>query len=208
MPIPGMTGGDQKPILKYNAKAAKWKMDDVLLNSVAMAVDMNNAEAGWALFREGSAPDFQMLSVMDLAGGKKPYLPRPSPDHRKGFRVPVMLPDKLAAGKANVREFASCASAVCRSFDNLYDAWVLERKEHPGQIPVVTCKTYEEVETKHGSNFAPNFVITSWIDRPAGFDRPNGGAPAHVVDVPGEPEAIDPPEDFTEVDADSFGAAA
>jgi hypothetical protein len=31
-----------KPILKYGAKASKWKVDDKVLNGITMIVDMNN----------------------------------------------------------------------------------------------------------------------------------------------------------------------
>jgi hypothetical protein len=205
MPIPGMTGGDAKPIVKYNAKARLWKVDDVSLNSISFVVDMDHAEAGWSLFRENSAPDFRMVPAMDLAGGQ-PYPAQPSEDHRKGFRVQVKISDKLAAGKASIREFASNSLAVRRAFDDLFDAWLLERKEHPGQLPVVSCKTYEEIAGKHGSNFAPIFVITGWIDRPASFDKSNGVVTA-VSDVPDESDPIGEPEDFEDED-DSFGAAA
>jgi hypothetical protein len=205
MPIPGMTGGDATPIVKYNAKARLWKVDDVPLNTISFVIDMDNAEAGWSLFRENTAPDFVMVPVIDLAGGQ-PYPAQPSEDHRKGFRCLVKIPDKLAAGKASVREFASNSLAVRRAFDNLYDAWLLERKEHPGQLPVVTCKTYDEVTTKHGSNFAPIFTITGWIKRPADLGKSNGSAAAAgnvPLDVPEAevgPDPIGEPEDFSEAD--------
>jgi hypothetical protein len=202
MPIPGMTGGDAKPIIKYNAKAAKWKIDSETRNDASFLADMDNAEAGWSLFRENSAPDFKMVPVMDLAGGQ-PYPAQPSEDHKKGFRVQVKLPDKLAAGKASVRELSSNSFVVRGAFDDLFDAWLLERKEHPGQLPVVACKSYREVEGNYGSNFAPIFTITGWINRPAGLGNgADSNAPAHVTEVTGEPE------DFSDLDDDSFGAAA
>ena len=54
-----------------------------------------------------------------------------------------------------------------RAFDGLFDQWFAGRADHPGQLPVVQVKTYEEVAGKHGSNFAPVFAIVKWIDRPA-----------------------------------------
>ncbi|MGH6895758.1 MAG: hypothetical protein ACREJ5_04325 [Geminicoccaceae bacterium] len=164
-----MSGGDGTPIVKYNAKAAKWKVDDVTLHGISFVVDLDNAKAGWALFRENTEPDFAMVPVVDLVGGS-PYPARPSEDHRKGFLAMVKIPDRLAAGKPSVREFASCSLAVRRAFDVLYDAWALERGHHPGQLPAVTIKDYEEISGRHGSNFAPIFRIVKWVDRPESLD--------------------------------------
>jgi hypothetical protein len=196
-----MTGGDAAPIVKYNAKARLWKIDDVARDNISFAIDMDNADAGWMLLRENSTPDFAMLSVNELAAGK-PYPAQPSEEHRKGFRVQVKIPDKLAAGKASVREFASSSLVVRRAFDSLHDAWLSERDAHPNQLPVVACKTYEEVAGKHGSNFAPIFTITSWIDRPAGFGRGANGATSD------QPLHLEEPETFDDDEAFSFDSAA
>jgi hypothetical protein len=112
MPIPGMTGGDQKPIIKYNAKAAKWKVDDVLLNSLSFIIDMDNIEAGWCKFTEGSAPDFKMVKVADLLNGTN-YPESPGENYRKGFRAMVKVSDKVAGGKPSVR-VVECSLADVR----------------------------------------------------------------------------------------------
>jgi hypothetical protein len=182
MPIPGMTGSDA-PIVKYNAKARLWKVDDVALNQITFVVDMDNAEAGWSRFSENAAPDFRMAKVADLLNGA-PYPTAPDvrtadgqPLYKKGFRCSVKIPDKLAAGKASVREFASNSFVTTRAFDKLFDEWFLHREANAGKLPVVACKTYEEIPGKHGSNFAPIFTIVSWIGRPADLGaKPNGDA--------------------------------
>jgi hypothetical protein len=184
MPIPGMTGGDSAPIVKYNAKARLWKVDDVSLNAINFIVDMDNAEAGWSRFVENSAPDFRMVPVSDLIAGKPfPEAPDVRDEdgkllYRKGFRVHVKLGDKLAAGKASVREFASNSYVTKLGFDKLFDAWEAERGANIDKVPVVSCKGYEEVEGQFGSNFSPIFQITRWIDRPADLlPKSNGTAP-------------------------------
>jgi hypothetical protein len=58
MSVPGMTGGDQKPLLKYNAKTAKWHVDDKVVDKVTMLLDLENGESGWVKFAEGSLPTF------------------------------------------------------------------------------------------------------------------------------------------------------
>ena len=184
MPIPGMTGGDSTPIVKYNAKARLWKVDDVSLNQISFVIDMDNAEAGWSRLTEGQAPDFKMVRVADLLAGA-PYPEAPEARdadgkllYRKGFRVQVKLGDKLAAGKASVRESASNSFVTKKGFDALFDAWDAERAANAGKVPVVACKGYEEIEGQFGSNFSPIFQISRWVDRPADLSpKSNGTAP-------------------------------
>ena len=105
MPIPGMTGGDQKPIVKYNAKAAKWKVDDVLLNTINFVIDMDSIEAGWCKFTEGAAPDFRMVKVAELLNGT-PYPESP------GENLPQGLPgDDQDPGQARRGQAARSASS-------------------------------------------------------------------------------------------------
>jgi hypothetical protein len=205
MPIPGMTGGDATPIVKYNAKARLWKVDGESLNAMTFIVDMDNAEAGWSRLTENSAPDFRMVSVADLVAGK-PYPEAPDvrdadgkPLYRKGFRVNVKLSDKLAAGKASVREFSSNSFVTKKGFDKLFDEWVAGRDANPGKLPVVSCKTYEEVEGQYGSNFAPIFQITRWVDRPADLG-PNGAPTAAQAAAPVTADVDDEADDFDDFD--------
>jgi hypothetical protein len=209
MPIPGMTGGDSTPIIKYNAKARLWKVDDVPLNAITFVVDMDNAEAGWSRFAENSAPDFRMVRVADLLAGA--HYPE-APDvrgadgtllYRKGFRVQVKIPDKVAAGKPSVREFASNSFVTKRAFDALFDQWFAGRAANPDKLPVVQVKNYEEVAGKHGSNFAPIFELVRWIDRPADLGpKANGGAaPTAAATVEAVPD-LDAPENFDDLDDD------
>jgi hypothetical protein len=204
MPVPGMTSGDGSPIVKYNAKARLWKVDDVSLNEISFIVDMDHAEAGWSRFVENSAPDFRMVPVADLLAGK-PFPAAPDvrdPDgkllYRKGFRVNVKLSDKLAAGKASVREFASNSYVTKLGFDKLFDAWDADRGANVGKVPVVACKTYEEIEGQYGSNFAPIFTITRWIDRPADLDPKLNGTP--VTERAAASSYNDGPDDFADID--------
>ena len=199
MPIPGMTGGEARPIVKYNAKARLWKLDDTPLNAISFVADMDHAEAGWMRFNENTAPDFHMTTVADLlAGGTYPEQPT-GEGYRKGFRINVKVSDKLAAGKPSIREFSSNSFVTKRAFDSLFDQWFAGRADHPGQLPVVQVKTYEEVAGKHGSNFAPIFNLVSWINRPADLGPKANGAPksaaVEAVDDLGVVESFDDLED-------------
>jgi hypothetical protein len=173
MAVPGMTGGDQKPLLKGNAKTSKWHIDDKVVDKVTMLVDLENGESGWVRFAEGVAPDFRLVPMASLvAGGQYPPMPadvdaKGKPLFRRGFRLMVKISDQLAAGKSTVR--------------------------------VVTVDGYREVPGQFGSNYEPIFKILKWIDRPSDLkpDHPQARSqqthaqepPSHVVDpIIGEPE--------------------
>ena len=167
-----ITGGDQQPIVKYNAKAAKWKVDDKLLNAITMIIDMDSVEIGWSKFTEGMAPEFEMVLARSFEDrqGAVPDAPRrgrrEGPMFRRGFRVTVKLSDKVA-GNATVREWASNSLATCRGFGDLDDLWQAERAAHDGQVPVVKMTGVETMTGQYGDNFNPFFEIVQ-LDRSAG----------------------------------------
>jgi hypothetical protein len=192
-----ITGGDQKPVLKYNAKSAKWKIDDAVHNTISMIVDMDNVEVGWMRFSEGMAPDFIMIKASDYDAGK-PFPSRPDlldkdgkPIYRRGFRVMIKLPDRLAGNAESVREWASNSLATCRGFDRLHDLWKAERDKHPGKLPVVISKSVEAIPGQFGENYMPVFGINKWMPRPDDMSEganPSAAPPSHVTDPIGEPE--------------------
>ena len=47
MAVPGLSGGEAKPIIKLNAKAGKVVIDDKAYERMSMIVDMPNAEVGY-----------------------------------------------------------------------------------------------------------------------------------------------------------------
>jgi hypothetical protein len=209
MSVPGMTGGDQKPLLKYNAKTAKWHVDDKVVDKVTLLVDIENGESGWVRFAEGVAPDFRLVSMASLvAGGQYPPMPadvdaKGKPLFRRGFRLMVKISDQLAAGKPTVREFSSGSLATVRAVDKLHTAWLAGRQD--GRIPVVVVDGYKESPGQFGSNYEPLLRILKWIDRPSDLkpDSPQAKAqqaqvqepPPHVVDPIGEPEVFDEEEE-------------
>jgi hypothetical protein len=200
MAVPGMTGGEQKPLVKYNAKTGQWQIDDKVVTTLTMLVDMEHAEAGWAKFAEGVAPDFRMTTMASMvAGGAYPQMPtdvdqKGKPLFRRAFRVMVKIPDKLAAGKASIREWASNSLATVRSVDRLHTAWLAGRQD--GKVPVVTMTGTLAIPGAFGSNQEPVLSIVKWIDRPAGFGPDASPAtpespPPSITDPLGEPEVFD-----------------
>ena len=198
MAIPGLTGGSSKPLLKYDAKARCFKVDDKVLNTLTAIIDVERAGAGWIKFADGTTPAFELVAIDTLAEGA-PYPPQPQefdgkgkPAWRRGFRCQVKLSDQTVAdGAPTVREWASCAFATARSFDQLHDLWLAGRK--PGQVPVCKCEQFEEEPGQFGSSYRPVWKILKWVKRPD-----------NLVEVPNTPQGLavssGKPEDFSEDD--------
>jgi hypothetical protein len=171
-----IVGSDQRPILKYNAKSAKWKVDDLLLNEISMLVDMPAVEVGWMRLSEGQAPDFRMMAASELAAGTPfPALPDErgsdgKPAYRKGFRVAIKLSDQIAAGRPSVREWSSCSLATCRGLDRLHDQWLEAERRHPNHVPLVRSNGAEVMSSRAGGdNYSPTLTIERWVPRPSDF---------------------------------------
>jgi hypothetical protein len=214
MAVPGMTGGEQKPLLKFNEKTREFVIDDRVVTKLTMLIDLEHGETGWMYFKEGVQPDFRLVPMSAVVNGEVPFPPMPpdvdsknKPLFKRGFRLTVKISDQLAAGRPQVREFASCSLATTRAIDKLHTAWVAERQD--GKVPVVTVDGFIECPGQFGKNYEPTFKILKWIDRPADLvppdqqptrpTPPTPEPPAYVADVPGEPESFDEEEE-----ADSF----
>lgn len=191
------SAGEIIPIIKYNAKAGRafrvdrsnasgtWEKEDVEITSNFKAVfDMENIEVGWMNFNTGGAPDFQLAPLGSSAG------PRPSENHREGFRVMMKLA-KEAGG--DVREFCSVAKVVLKGFDDLHDAYLRGSETNPGKLPVVALKSTKEIKTGSGAqkstNYQPVFEITGWAARPADlvFKPKAKSSNGHAAPAPTQP---------------------
>lgn len=211
----GNGGGDFKPIVKYDARAGRLhKVDRVqgadptvteITPGFAAVFDLANIQVGWVNFQEGGAPDWAMTKV------GQPLPARPSPQHKQGFRLDIKLGKSLGG---DVRELASAAGCVINAMDALYEAYKASPEAAQGKLPVVGINGTTMVKAGSGAktstNYAPNFVIQSWVGRPLEFDTvpataqpaaSNGAAPppvqvnhmpptqqAPVANAMGEPE--------------------
>src|SRR5687768_12925228 len=101
------TLGEQKPIVKYDARAGRiFRIDRAdgvnnqveITNGFKAVFDLANIEVGYVHFMEGGAPEWAMVKV----GQQLP--PRPSKEFRQGFRMNIKLPAALGG---DTREFAS-----------------------------------------------------------------------------------------------------
>jgi hypothetical protein len=206
MAVPGMTGGESKPILKYNAKSGRCSVDNQVFDKITMIVDLENGESGWIRFPDGSPPDFKMVPMASLvAGGAYPPKP-PDVDHsgtplwKRGFRLMVRISDQLPAPR--VREWTSTSLATVRAVDLLHTAWMAGHQ--PGKVPVVQMTGVKE---SAGGNYEPVLEIVQWLDRPKDLqpgasEQPQPmrrrSPPPHVTEPTGEPE------DFSDYQA-TFG---
>jgi hypothetical protein len=165
--------GPSKPIIKYDAKAAKWKLDTKVMNGISMIVDMDNLEIGPMRFVQGGAPDFRTVPAASLgSGGTLPAAPpdkdeKGKPLYVNGFKVTVKVSDQIAGTSASVREWASNSGATCSGLNKLYDGWRAEKDKHPDKLPVCKMTSTEVKSGAFGDNYMPVLEIVKWLDRPA-----------------------------------------
>jgi hypothetical protein len=199
--------GTRKDIIKYDAKAAKWKLDDKVLNSITMIVNMDDLEVGPMRFTQGAAPDFRLVRAAELGKGVgMPPLPADVDDKgkkvfRNGFRAFVKLPDQLTGKSASVREWASNSGATCDGLNALYDRWEVEKDQHPGKVPVVKMTASEAISGAFGTNYRPVFTIVRWVDRPADLQANCAAADTETLNA--VVEAVD----FDNLEDDEWGTA-
>lgn len=186
-------GADFKPIVKYDARAGRIFCIDrngtesttvEITTGFSAIFDLANIKVGWVLFSEGVAPDWSMVSI----GATLP--PRPSKDHKQGFRMDIKLA-KSAGG--DVRDFASAAGCVIGAMDVLYDAYRAAPEAAAGKLPVVALTGTTVAKSGQSTNYAPNFAIRQWVDRPADLatNHVNGNGTAKPVQAAAS--AVPPP---------------
>lgn len=168
-------GADFKPIVKYDARAGRiFRIDRNGTESVTVEIttgfaaifDLANIQVGWVLFSEGGAPDWSMVPI----GSTLP--PRPSKDHKQGFRVDVKLAKSVGG---DVRDFASAAGCVIGVMDALYDAYKSAPEAAQGKLPVVALTGTIVAKSGQATNYAPVFAIRQWADRPTDLGATTNG---------------------------------
>lgn len=193
-------GGGFKPVLKYDARAGRffrvdrsdatgsWQTENVDVTQGFQAVfDLENVQVGYIRFAAGGAPDFRMVPL----GSPLPDRPaltddKGKPVYKQGFRLDVKL-SKSAGG--DVRDFASTAGVVIGALDSLHSAFEAGRAANPGKLPVVALTGSTPVKSsgqgQTSTNYAPNFEIVKWVDRPEDMTGPaaNANAPAAAQPV-------------------------
>ncbi len=186
----GAASGEILARIQYDAKGGRWHRVDRTQNAsgewVSDMVDMEkgdvfvadlpNIEVGWIAF-PSSGPSFVMVP------NGTPLPAAPSPEHKAGFRMKVLLPRE-----EEPRTFASTAKSVLAVIDELHT----KAEAHAPQVPVLKIigTRVVEVKTPKGTtrNYAPLLDIVKFVDRPAAL---GGSAPAPVA------QAAPPPASST-----------
>lgn len=208
--LPGASGGsDSGPFLgriQYDARSGFFTNVDRIQGAdggwenrnsepyrgPTLAVDFGSLEVGF--IKMGSPPVFLLTPFLGEGRTVYPQQPeemapakpgeRPRKAFMPGFRLKVMSPKTFGDGEP--RYFSGTSKSLMGAVWDLYRMFEAAPEAAAGKIPVVKHASTKTLETggKHGTtkNFAPVFVVESWIDRPAGFGErtvpaPGGAAP-------------------------------
>jgi hypothetical protein len=191
--------GDFMPILKYDARAGRlfrvdraddgnnvFSNDPVdITSSFKAIVDFENLEVGWIDFAAGSAPDFALVKLGEVLP------PRPSERHKNGVRFVLKLA-KDCAGAKPIREMAGTSKAFLSGIEAVFNAYLNERTENPGKLPVIVLRKTTPIKSgsgeKQSTNYHPTFEIIGWAPRGDLVFAPKNGAPK-----PPAPSPVPPP---------------
>lgn len=220
---------DLVPIVKFDARAGRfsrvdrqningeWSAETVDITAKFKAVfDLENIEVGWMNFNTGGAPDFRLVALGSDSG------PRPSDQHKEGFRVMMKL-GKECGG--DIRELCSVAKVAIGALDALHDAYLAGAKANAGKLPVVVVKETKPITTgsgaKKSTNYAPVFEIVQWVTRPVdlvfkpksrsaanggnGHDAPKGATPPATGSTRAAPPPAAAPAQAEVGDEQDFG---
>jgi hypothetical protein len=170
------SGGDFIPIIKYDSRSGRifrvdrnndgtgWNTDLVDITSTFRAVfDFENVEVGWIAFPLGAAPSFRLVPI----GTQLPT--RPDENHKNGLRVMMKL-DKACGGEHRIREVAGTAKAFLGGVEQIFAEYLRQKKDHPGQLPVISLVSTMPMTTgsgaKQSTNYRPLFRIDGYVARP------------------------------------------
>ena len=171
------SGGDFKPYIAYNAKSGKWSMKkdgvDTEVEKPTFVIGFDTIKTGYMYFATGQAPQYAWNPSLSQK------IPRPEgvgadgkPNFKEGFAVDLFS-NKHFGG---VVEFCSSSMIVRDAINVLYTAYEEGKSANPGKLPVVESNGTTKVVGRHGTNYSPNFKITSWVDKPVEFSQ---SAPAN-----------------------------
>jgi hypothetical protein len=199
LPVNVGGNGEFKRIVKYDARAGRVHRSDrveangqfsnaltEITNGFAAVFDLKNIEVGYALFAKGAAPVWAVVKIGE------PLPAKPAKEFKQAFRLDIKLAKSLGG---DVREFGSAAGCVIAAMDQLYDAYTKAPEAAAGKLPVVAITSTTMVKSGESTNYAPNFAITAWVDRPAELPlvAALANAPALMTPVANVPPPVSQP---------------
>ncbi len=171
------SGGGNSNFLRFSPQANAWtNSDGVEVEIKKVVFDIDNVKTGWLLLGAG-VRDWQPDSELGRKGAQ------PTPEHKRGFEVTFYNKE---IGTAS---WSSNGVGPNMGLESLYTACAAQREANAGKLPVVEYKGSRMEKIGKGTTRIPQFVITSWIDRPAGMGAP---AEAEEYDAPAPAPAAAP----------------
>ena len=171
------SGGGNSNFLRFSPQANAWtNSEGVEVELKKVVFDIDNVKTGWLLLGAG-VRDWQPDSELGRKGAQ------PTPEHKRGFEVTFYNKE---IGTAS---WSSNGVGPNMGLESLYTACAAQREANAGKLPVVEYKGSRMEKIGKGTTRIPQFVITSWIDRPAGMGAP---AEAEEYDAPAPAPAAAP----------------
>jgi len=150
------SGGGNSNFLRFSPQANAWtNSDGVEVEIKKVVFDIDNVKTGWLLLGAG-VRDWQPDSELGRKGAQ------PTTEHKRGFEVTFYNKE---IGTAS---WSSNGVGPNMGLESLYTACAAQREANAGKLPVVEYKGSRMEKIGKGTTRIPQFVITSWIDRPAG----------------------------------------
>jgi len=172
------SGGDNTPLLKYDAKSGrffasdrfqneegKWESRETEIRDLEALFDFSTLEVGYGAF-PGKKPDFRLMTYTDYQ--KTGQFPARPPEYHEEGKVKwysMMAQIGLVLKDGSVRRFAQLSSVGYAAIADLLDAYEAAPESKEGKMPVVKCDGVEAIKSKHGTNYKPKLVIDLWADK-------------------------------------------
>ena len=90
----------ERHCIKFDAKARAFKIDNKVLSSITMVVDVERGEAGWIRFSDNALPQFELVPIEQLTNGAAyPTMPKDVGSDGKPAWLQVSGQDQRPAGR-------------------------------------------------------------------------------------------------------------
>ena len=140
-----------------------WTSNKVEVENPVFVMDIANTAIGWTAFID-NRPD----SVMHHQEDGMPK--QPSLEHKQSFETVIQLVGGDFDG--SVRKFGKGGFTIGKAFDDLVDSWLASSPNNKKKkCPVVSVTGSIAVKAGKSTNYAPEWSITDWVDRPEEFDN-------------------------------------
>jgi hypothetical protein len=170
-------GSNFLPFIRWYASTQSWTLradgedQNVLIETAAF--DFQNLKLGWGLFSEGAAPDWSWDNGARAA--------KPSPDHKRGFSIPIYAP-KAFGEAAALAVWESTARGSCIGMERLTAQ--IDENQIETKVAVVKFNGASPERIGKGATSVPILELVKYVDRPDGMDD----APAPVETDSESPE--------------------